>query len=182
MIRLVKLLYESIECAVLDDGTESEWFRVTTGVKQGCTMSGFLFLLAIDFVMKKITNSVPTGIRWKFTTKLEDLDFADDLALLSSKFQHMQQKTEKLKENASSIGLKINSRKTKVMRLNARIQTPVKIDQTNIEDVETFTYLGGIITSKEGSDEDIDSRIGKGRNQFRRLRKIWTSSIFSIQT
>ncbi|XP_053400610.1 uncharacterized protein LOC128557341 [Mercenaria mercenaria] len=89
---------------------------------------------------------------------------------------------QKLKENASSIGLKISSRKTKVMRLNARIQTPVKIDQTNIEDVETFTYLGGIITSKGGSDEDIDSRIGKGRNQFRRLRKIWTSSIFSIQT
>ena len=82
LIRMVKLLYEAFECAVLEDGEESEWFRVTTGVKQGCTMSGFLFLLVIDFVMKRSVEREPTGIRWNFTTKLEDLDFADDLALL----------------------------------------------------------------------------------------------------
>ena len=69
--------------AVLEHGKETDWFRVTTGVKQGCTMSGFLFLLVIDFVMTRTTETEPTGIRWNFTIKLEDLDFADDLALLS---------------------------------------------------------------------------------------------------
>jgi hypothetical protein len=34
-IRMVKLLYEAFNCAVLEDGEESEWFLVTTGVKQG---------------------------------------------------------------------------------------------------------------------------------------------------
>ena len=33
------------------------------------------------------------GIQWTFTTSLEDLDFADDLALLSHRIQDMNNKT-----------------------------------------------------------------------------------------
>ena len=182
LIRMVKLLYEAFECAVLEDGEESEWFRVTTGVKQGCTMSGFLFLLVIDFVMKRSVEREPTGIRWNFTTKLEDLDFADDLALLSSKFLDIQRKTQSLHENASGVGLKININKTKVMRLNSNVKEKVNIDGRTIDDVDTFTYLGGVVTSKGGCDEDISNRLCKAKAQFRRLRKIWSSSSFSIQT
>ncbi|XP_061184380.1 uncharacterized protein LOC133192381 [Saccostrea echinata] len=166
LVRTVKLLYDSFQCAVLEDGEESHWFRVTTEVKQGCTMSGFLFLLVIDFVMRRTTETEPTGIRWNFTTKLEDLDFADDLALLSSKFRDIQQKTQKLNETASQAGLRINIEKTKVMRLNSDIIEPVKIDGQDLEDVETFTYLGGVITTKGGSDEDINNRLGKAKSQF----------------
>ena len=46
-------------------------------------MSGFLFQLVLDFVMRKTTKDKDTGLRWKLTTKLEDLDFTDDIALLS---------------------------------------------------------------------------------------------------
>ena len=38
-------LYDGFECAVVEEDATSEWFELTTGVKQGCTMSGFLFLL-----------------------------------------------------------------------------------------------------------------------------------------
>ena len=51
IIRIVQLLYQESECAVLDSGQTSEWFKIETGVKQGCVMSGFLFLLAIDRIM-----------------------------------------------------------------------------------------------------------------------------------
>jgi hypothetical protein len=51
------------------------------------------------------------GIRWKFTTKLEDLDFADDIALLSSTFRQIEEKTHKLNEIAKQTGLKINGGK-----------------------------------------------------------------------
>ena len=39
-------------------------------------MSGFLFLISIYSIMKTTTSGTPTEIRWKFTYKLEDLDFA----------------------------------------------------------------------------------------------------------
>ena len=62
------------------------------------------------------------------------------------------------------------------------MKTPVKINENEIEDVNTFTYLGGVVTSTGGCDEDITNRLGKAKAQFRRLRKIWSSSKFSIQT
>jgi len=61
-----------------------------------------------------------TGIRWKFTTKLKDLDFADDIALLSSTRQHIQTKTDKLAHEAEKVGLKANVDKCKLLRINSR--------------------------------------------------------------
>ena len=60
-------LYDGFECAVVEEDATSEWFELTTGVKQGCTMSGFLFLLIIDWVMRHTVKKEGTGLRCKFT-------------------------------------------------------------------------------------------------------------------
>ena len=82
MVRVIADIYEDFECAVIDGSETSDWFKIKSGVKQGCVMSGFLFLLTLDWIMRKVTADKRRGIRWKFTTVLEDLDFADDIALL----------------------------------------------------------------------------------------------------
>lgn len=53
-----------------------------TAVKQGCCMSGSWFLIIIDWVLQQPVKKKRMGIRWIFTTLLNDLDFADDIALL----------------------------------------------------------------------------------------------------
>ena len=55
-------------------------------------MSGFLFLVAMDLVMRRSVEGHNNGIRWKFTSTLEDIDFADDLAMSASKNKHIQEK------------------------------------------------------------------------------------------
>ena len=52
-----------------------------------------------------------TELRWKLTTKLEDLDFADDIALLSPTQQMMQRKTRKLQGQAARAGLRESNKK-----------------------------------------------------------------------
>ena len=99
-----KALYDDFECAVVDGQDTAEWFKIKTGEKQGCKMSGLLFLLVVDWVMRNAFQEGNTGIRWTFTTKLEDLDFADDIALLPSTKQHIQIKTDKLAHEAEKGG------------------------------------------------------------------------------
>ena len=65
----------------------SDWFKIKSGVKQGCVISGFLLLLAMNWIMRKTTADKRRGIQWNLTTVFEDLDFADDITLLSSKFK-----------------------------------------------------------------------------------------------
>ena len=124
---MVKIMYEDFECSVLDEGEQTRWFKITTGVKQGCVMSGFLFLIAVDWVMRRTTEGKRNGIRWNFTSTLEDLDFADDIVLLSSKYQQIQDKTNRLVDNTGRVGLKLNAQKCKVMRMNARREDKVMI-------------------------------------------------------
>ena len=59
----------------------SDSFALKTGVKQGCLKSPFLFLLAIDWAMKETTDKKQTGLQWNLQKQLDDLDFADDIAL-----------------------------------------------------------------------------------------------------
>ena len=77
----INLCLSSVVCK----GDVTEKFPVQTGVRQGCVLSPFLFLFAIDCIMKERTNNRRNGIQWSLLDQLDDLDFADDLALLSHK-------------------------------------------------------------------------------------------------
>ena len=66
--------------------------------------------------------------------------------------------------------------------MNTTNNNPVKLNEKDLEDVDTFTYLGGIVTTKGGCDNDMDNRLKKAKGQFSRLRKIWSSSVLSLKT
>ena len=145
-------------------------------------MSGFLFLIFMDWVMRRAVGSGENGIRWKFTSKLDDLDFADDIVLLSSTKQQIQDKTTRLEEEARRVGLKINEEKTKTMRINARNQENIIINGQDIEDVDEFVYLGAKVCKEGGGVTDLKNRLSKARGAFNKLKKIWISNNISRKT
>ena len=179
IINMVKALYDDFQCAVVDGQDTTEWFKIKTGVKQGCNMSGLLFLLVVDWVMTNTLQEGNTGLRWKFTTKLEDLDFADDIVLLSSTRQHIQTKTDKLAHEAERVGLKVNVDKCKLLRINSRNNDVVEVNARGIEDVDRFVYLGATVSKEGEGTEDIHNRVVKASGVFLRLKKIWSSSSIS---
>ena len=64
-----------------------------------------------------------TGIKWlNNTTLIEDLDFADDIALLSHSYNDQHIKTTSLSEIARQSGLLINSTKTKILETQGKDQ------------------------------------------------------------
>ena len=73
LIVMVKIMYADFECFVLEEGEQTRWFKITTGVKQGCVMSGFLFLLTVDWTMRRTAERHRNSIRSNFTITLEDL-------------------------------------------------------------------------------------------------------------
>ena len=52
----------------------STFFEIVSGVRQGCLLSSFLFLLVIDYVKRQRTGLGNTGIQWNLRSQLEDLD------------------------------------------------------------------------------------------------------------
>ncbi|VDP34899.1 unnamed protein product [Schistosoma curassoni] len=106
--------------------------------------------------------------------QLDDLDFADDLALLSHTQQQMQEKTTSVAAVSAVVGLDIHKGKSKVLRYNTECTNPITIDE-DLKDVKTLTYLGSIIDEHGGSDADVKARIGKARAAYLQLKNIWNS-------
>ena len=73
---------------------------------------------------------------------IEDLDYADNIGLLSSKHQDVQHIAEGLSKTANTIGLKFNTKNTHFLRKSTRVNVPVAIDGKHREGVEFFTYFG----------------------------------------
>jgi len=54
--------------------------------------------------------------------------------------------------------------------------------EQNIEDVESFTYLGSIISKTGGTEEDIKSRIEKAQHVFVTLKPVWNNRNILLKT
>ncbi|VDP89040.1 unnamed protein product [Schistosoma mattheei] len=85
------------------------------------------------------------GIQWTSRMQLDYLDFADDLALLSQTQQQMQEKTTSVAAASATVGLNIHNGKSRILRYNTECNNPITLDGEDLEDIKTFTYLGGII-------------------------------------
>ncbi|VDO70268.1 unnamed protein product [Schistosoma mattheei] len=122
-----------------------------------------------------MTSQGKHGIQWRAQNQLDDLDFADNLALLPHTHEQMQIKTDNVAAVYSSVGLNIHKGKTKVLKYSTENSNPVTLDDETLEDVESFTYLGSIIDEQGGSDADVKARISKARVAFLQLKNIWNS-------
>ena len=80
LMKLIQIFYRNFSCSV---GNSTTKFIVKSGVRQECVISSFLFTLAIDWAKQNMINQQRTGIRWNLCSSLEDLIYADDLALPS---------------------------------------------------------------------------------------------------
>ena len=60
--------------------------------------------------MLQTTTNERNGIQWTLMEQLDDLDYADDIALLSHNHQQMEEKLSCLEERAAETGLIISTK------------------------------------------------------------------------
>ena len=61
MYKALLSIYDNVRCSVRINGKLTEWFDVSCGLKQGCSLSSIIFNLCINDLIPKI-NSLDTGI------------------------------------------------------------------------------------------------------------------------
>jgi hypothetical protein len=82
-IKLIQEGYNQFSCRILHNGQLTTPFETKSGMRQGYLLSLLLFLLVLDKVLPASLDGKARDIRWKLTETLEDLDYADDIYLLT---------------------------------------------------------------------------------------------------
>ncbi|VDP62971.1 unnamed protein product [Schistosoma curassoni] len=113
---------------------------------------------------------------------MDDLDFVDNMDLLSHMRKQMQEKTISVAADSEAVGLNIHKGKSKIPQYNTACNNQIALDGEDLEDVKTITYLGSIIDEHGGFDADVKARVGKARVAYLQLKNIWNPKQLSINT
>ena len=196
-IRVLRLLHDNMSATVLSGGgNETEPFGVHTGVKQGCVIAPTLFSIFISAILHLVGQHLPDGVKIMYrtdgqlfninrfrakgkitTTTITELQYADDNALAAHSEEDLQLILDAFATAYKQLGLALNIKKTQILyQPPSNSTTPasppvISVDKTRLENVDHFTYLGSLLSSKANIDEEIHHRLSCASGSFSRLRK-----------
>ena len=87
----------------------------------------------MNFVLRRTAKAMgDNGIKWE-RKNLLDLDYADDLGILDESESNMNERLEVLRVHGARIGLTINVKKTKSLRLGISEDEKVTLGNKKID-------------------------------------------------
>ena len=117
--RWIKVLYTNITTSVINNGHTSPYFNLERGIRQGCPLSAFLFILVVELLAHKIRCDVSIdGIKVK-TKVIKITQLADDTTCFVKNVRSLKQVLQVMNCFYECAGLKINVEKTKAMYLGS---------------------------------------------------------------
>ena len=114
LVQLLRNLYKQQRAAVRTDNITSDWFRVKKGVRQGCNISPCLFNILAEQVMRKALDGFTGGFRIGGRV-ISNLRYADDILLIATSPEELQELVSRVEAAADEYSLRINASKTEVM-------------------------------------------------------------------
>ena len=103
MVRAFMSLYDGAKTRVKVGSAYSEEFEVKVGVHQGSVLLSLLFAIVMDVITENARGVV------------NELLYADDLVIISEDMEDLKERFWNWKDALESKGLKVNTRKTKLM-------------------------------------------------------------------
>jgi hypothetical protein len=93
----------------------------------------------------------------------------------------MQEKTNVMIEKESNIGLRVNTKKTKLLKQNTVNTGQIIVNDLPVDEVDEFTYLGSMVTTDGDSIREVKTRITKARQAFAALNNLWKSTKINLK-
>ena len=143
----IKTMYDNPETFVLSpDGTTDSFFT-TTDILQGDIFTPYFFIIVVDYVLIISITLQERKSTCHSRKQITDLDYADDIALLSDQINNVEILLKSLETAAHKAGLTLSSTKTEFMLLNEEstgneIHT---LNGTSLSNVDDFKYIGSYI-------------------------------------
>jgi len=175
MIQAITALTSSPELRVSMGGETSEKMSQETGIRQGCTLSPFLFTLVLSAIMHDVETRVRAEHPLATTPAMGvlDLEYADDTALIARTAEIATALLRSTETEAGRYGLRLNKEKTCRLAFNSEEVVRFATGE-EVPKVENVKYLGALIDQHGRAGPEVKARIQRAYAAFAALRPVWS--------
>ena len=160
----IKTLYTNTQSRVRLDNINTNWFQCNVGVRQGDNLSPTLFALFINDLAINL-KALNKGVQID-NYNISLLLYADDIALISSSENDMQDMLNQVDSWCRKWRLRINSQKSKIVHFrknrSKRSSFNFHIGETFLEYVDSYKYLGVIFDEKRDFKKNAENLAKSG--------------------
>ena len=117
----VKILYTNITSCTINNGYASNWFELHRGVRQGCPLSGLLFVLAVEILSIDIRASGDIKGIQIANREIKLSQYADNTTVFCKDIFSLEKLLDLLSTFGDCSGLKLNVSKSEAMWLGKTV-------------------------------------------------------------
>ena len=173
LVTWFKLFYSNISSCILNNGWSSEFFSLSRGVRQGCPLSPYLFILCAEVLANAVRKDENIRSINIANVECKLSQYADDTTMIVDGSELSLSRTLLLLDNfAISSGLKINYEKTKALWIGSYKDRGFSIPSTKpITWARDKVYaLGVLFSTSEINESSINFR-----EKIEKMKKIMSS-------
>ena len=173
----VKVLYANSESAVINNGYFTRFFKLERGVRQGCPLSVYLFILVVELLACEIRNNTLIKGIPLINCELKISQMADDTTIFLKEENSIPVLFDVLKKFAICSGLKTNIEKTKAYNFGKKCKMKSMHDLS--WETGSINFLGMTISDdiKVNTEENIMPKVKIMKN----LLQIWSMRNLSLK-
>ena len=120
ILKWLNSFYCRPESCVLNNGWASYFFEIQSGVKQGCPLSPYLFVLSVEVLAKAIRENKSNKGIFMNRSEINLSQYADDTKLVLDRTKEsLRASLKTLDDFYEASGLKLNDKKTEALWIGA---------------------------------------------------------------
>ena len=182
-LRIIINLYWNQTANIKIEGELSDSVEIKRGVRQGCILSPLLFNIYSERIFSEALDESREGIMVN-GERLNNFRYADDTIVFADSLQNLQALVTNIAEVSQRYGLDLNVKKTKYMVISKNRAPPgqLMVNQQQVEQVRSYTYLGSNINEQWDHSVEIRCRIEKARSTFAKMQTLFKTSDLDLGT
>ena len=171
----IKALYEDGKSCVRVNTEVTDWFDVTTGVRQGDSLSPTLFSIYLNDLAEEIINSKSGIMIDAFCLSI--LLYADDIALIAPTSEKLQSMLNIVSNWCEKWGMQINVNKTQILHVRnhqrPRSEFQFHIGDSILDYTDSYKYLGYTIHEHLIETQNMEKLTKAASRSFGRVHSIF---------
>ena len=181
LINWIQIIYNNIESTVINNGHTSQFFKLSRGIRQGCPISPYLFIIAVEVMAIYIRQDKDIKGIWVGNTEIKLSQLADDTSMFVIDIESIKNIIKCLNKFHEISGLKMNVDKTIAKPIGSLIDIDIEtLDDIGIVWTKGPLFTLGITISNDPS-VNIEKNFRPKLKVMKDLLNIWLSRNLSLK-